>query len=340
MGTNPGLPAPGDPFGSWEHLDWTDPTVIWSNADGYRTPVFDPGGAHGLWGGVAVMPGDTTDVTLRLHQPFDDVDLSFGEYLTLSGFGTSEIDFSLIDFTYWNPGAYDVGVSGGYGEEAFAAEVVHSTYLANNPSGSYGTFHLAANEMLDLHEVDLSPGFYYIRVENLSPTADLGFSVHPPQAGMMSRIDALKAAWLEVAGADEEMILEIPDPGLYCIAVWKARSPSLGISTDYNLVFSEVTGTPETPTGTTAFLRAYPNPFAARTTLAFDLAEQGPVNVDVFDIRGRRVASLVDEMRPPGFHEVAWDGRDTAGRSVASGVYLVRLVADGQRRVTRIALTR
>jgi hypothetical protein len=341
-GPTTGLPAPGDPLGSWEHLDWSDPTVIWSNADGYRTPAFDPGGADGYWGGVAVMPGDSSDVTLRLHGTLDDVDLSFGEALTTSDFGTSEIDFNLIDFTYWNPGPFDVGVSGGYGTQDFTAEVVSSTYLANNPAGSYGTFNLGANEMLNLHEVDLPAGFYQIRLENLSAGADLGLSIHPPEVGVMSRIDALPdgAAWLQVAGEDEQIVLEIPTTGLYCIAVWKARPSTLPMSADYNLVFNEITAAEGTPITTTPLMAAYPNPFTSGTVIAFNVPKTGPVFLDVFDVRGRRVRRLVGEERDAGAQEASWNGEDESGRPVASGIYLVRLAAEGANRVTRIALTR
>ena len=50
----------------------------------------------------------------------------------------------------------------------------------------------------------------------------------------------------------------------------------------------------------------------------------------VFDVAGRRVRSLVDGPLPAGRHEVAWDGRDQAGRAVASGTYFSRLCAGGR----------
>jgi hypothetical protein len=75
----------------------------------------------------------------------------------------------------------------------------------------------------------------------------------------------------------------------------------------------------------TALTGAYPNPFNPRVTLSFAVAEAGPVRLDVLDVRGRRVATLVDEARPTGSHEIAWEGRDALGRSLPSGVYLAVL---------------
>jgi len=64
------------------------------------------------------------------------------------------------------------------------------------------------------------------------------------------------------------------------------------------------------------------------------------VTLDVFDVRGRRVRALAGDNRDAGRQEIAWDGKDDTGRALASGIYLVRLVADGESRVTRVAVTR
>ncbi len=83
------------------------------------------------------------------------------------------------------------------------------------------------------------------------------------------------------------------------------------------------------PTPRSALLGVHPNPFNPSTTIAYTVARAGPVRLQVADLRGRLVRTLVDEPRPAGESAVRWDGRDAAGRSVAGGVYLVRLLADG-----------
>lgn len=76
-----------------------------------------------------------------------------------------------------------------------------------------------------------------------------------------------------------------------------------------------------------------PNPFALSTSFSFVLERPGPVRVAVYDVRGRRVVTLLDETRPEGRHEAAWDGRTDAGERAPSGVYFVRLeTAEGVRR--------
>ncbi len=79
-----------------------------------------------------------------------------------------------------------------------------------------------------------------------------------------------------------------------------------------------------------------PNPFAAGTTLRFTLARPGRARLCVYDVAGRLVRTLVDEVRPAGTAEVRWDGGDDSGRQAGSGIYLVRLRADGWDETRRL----
>jgi hypothetical protein len=78
----------------------------------------------------------------------------------------------------------------------------------------------------------------------------------------------------------------------------------------------------------TALLGAFPNPFNPRTTIGFRLEGTETVALRVFDLAGRLVRTLVGgEVREPGRHDIAWNGRDDDGRRVASGTYFYRLEA-------------
>lgn len=75
----------------------------------------------------------------------------------------------------------------------------------------------------------------------------------------------------------------------------------------------------------TAFLGIEPNPSRGATTVRFQLAATGRVELAVFDVAGRRVRALVDETLTPGPHRTSWDGRDDVGRALPAGVYWAEL---------------
>ena len=85
---------------------------------------------------------------------------------------------------------------------------------------------------------------------------------------------------------------------------------------------------------------ASPNPFNATTLLRFSLPLDGPSQLVLYDILGRPVRHLLDTSLPPGPHQRSWDGRDDAGRPVASGVYLYRLRAGPHTATGRLLLLR
>jgi len=64
------------------------------------------------------------------------------------------------------------------------------------------------------------------------------------------------------------------------------------------------------------------------------------VDLAVYDVRGRKVRSLVSRPEAAGLREVRWDGRDDRGQRVASGVYFVRLRAEAEVRLGRVVLAR
>ena len=84
----------------------------------------------------------------------------------------------------------------------------------------------------------------------------------------------------------------------------------------------------------------YPNPFNPATTIAFRIAETVRVTLTVYDLTGRRVATLVDGSLPPGRHSVRWEGKNDRGESVASGTYLYRLQAGERVRARTMTLAR
>ena len=84
----------------------------------------------------------------------------------------------------------------------------------------------------------------------------------------------------------------------------------------------------------------FPNPFNPVTRIAFGLKEKGHVKMRVYDVSGRLVRVLVDEIREAGAYEVLWDGNNNEGRSTASGIYFCRMEAADYERTLKMVLLR
>ncbi|MFQ5601728.1 MAG: FG-GAP-like repeat-containing protein [bacterium] len=82
----------------------------------------------------------------------------------------------------------------------------------------------------------------------------------------------------------------------------------------------------------------YPNPFNIETNIEYGLPAESHVRLVIFNIRGRVVRTLVDEVQTPGFKKVRWNGTDANGVEVSSGVYFVRLQWQNQKMLRKITL--
>ncbi len=163
------------------------------------------------------------------------------------------------------------------------------------------------------------------------------FGGNPYYAGIITQRDNLQGAdtrteWFGFS------FMRIRDTGLGTIArnefllrAWRSwlMGPAPG---------SDITGD-EIP-AVTALAGAYPNPFNPVTRLKFSLKEKGPVSLRVYDVSGRLVRVLVDEVREAGSYEAVWDGTNDGGRITASGIYFCRMEAGGYERTLKMVQLR
>jgi hypothetical protein len=82
----------------------------------------------------------------------------------------------------------------------------------------------------------------------------------------------------------------------------------------------------------------YPNPFNSATIIAFDLPRQSQVELSCYDITGSQVVQLESGVLGAGYHEIKWDGLNSQGRPVASGVYFSRFIADDYSAIAKMIL--
>ncbi len=114
------------------------------------------------------------------------------------------------------------------------------------------------------------------------------------------------------------------DPGLPIFPQETLRL-RLGGTPPYPLV--GVAGPPSLMPEQAALEQNYPNPFNPKTAISYQLSALSEVELSIYNLLGQKVRTLVQARQPAGRYEIAWDGRDEAGREVGSGVYIYRLRA-------------
>jgi hypothetical protein len=98
-----------------------------------------------------------------------------------------------------------------------------------------------------------------------------------------------------------------------------------------------------TPTAAPAAYRLaqnYPNPFNPLTVIKFEMKEKGLVTVKIYDVAGRIVRTLLNEVRAPGAHSILWDGRNNLGTDAASGIYFYKMETAGFQATKKLVLLR
>lgn len=121
-----------------------------------------------------------------------------------------------------------------------------------------------------------------------------------------------------------------------------------GTLQDYNLNgipdicerFATGTKDNELPSRSQLTIYSYPNPFNPFTTIEYSIPNTGTVVLKIFDVKGRLLRTLVNEIKTVGEHRALWDGRDVSGALVASGIYFVRLETGGKFLSRKVVLIR
>jgi subtilase family protein/flagellar hook capping protein FlgD len=83
-----------------------------------------------------------------------------------------------------------------------------------------------------------------------------------------------------------------------------------------------------------------PNPFNPSTSIRFDLPRDDMVSAHIYNTLGQQIRTLTNQPFPAGIHRLTWDGRDSCGRSSASGVYILRMRTGNETRSIRLTLVR
>ena len=127
-----------------------------------------------------------------------------------------------------------------------------------------------------------------------------------------------------------KVILETVNPGISPILeeVTISWSELVGIDDEYNF----------TKLSTFQLLPNYPNPFNPETTISFDLPESGEIKLEIFNIKGQKVITLISDQLSAGEHSITWNGKDSNNKRVGSGIYFYKLKAGDYQKVKKMVL--
>ncbi|HEX9974372.1 MAG TPA: T9SS type A sorting domain-containing protein [bacterium] len=84
----------------------------------------------------------------------------------------------------------------------------------------------------------------------------------------------------------------------------------------------------------------YPNPFNPETVIEYELPNAGSVRLEVYNMLGQKIRTLVNQNQVAGVHHVAWDGKNEFGEQMASGIYLYRMEMNEFKATKRMLLIR
>ena len=82
----------------------------------------------------------------------------------------------------------------------------------------------------------------------------------------------------------------------------------------------------------------YPNPFNPATSVSYTLPKQSKVKIQVFDITGSLIATLLNVNQAAGFHNIIWNGKNSIGMQVSTGIYFMRFNADVYSKTIKMML--
>jgi len=311
-------------------------------ADDYATIKYYPDGDT-VWVRTYNGPGDSTD-----HAYAIAVDRSSNVHVTgksLSSGSIADADYATIKYHPSGDTAWMRRYNGSedFWDEAFAMAVDGSgnIYITGSSEGDYVTVRYYANGDTAWTRRYNGPGngddgAYAIGVDSCDNTYVTGCSWNGTDYDYATiKYDASgNELWVERYNGPGHGDDKAWDIAVYtCDTIYvTGESYDGGSGFDYATIkyvqngndVKDETGSREKPS---EFLLSqnYPNPFNPTTKIEFTLAKSGFVSLNIYDLLGRKVRTLVSEHLSSGYKSLLWEGRNDLGKDVASGIYFYRL---------------
>jgi len=134
----------------------------------------------------------------------------------------------------------------------------------------------------------------------------------------------------EVAISTDRKYMFVSDQGNDRVQIYICKEEQVGVEPIFN-------DTDRIPGRFTLF-QNYPNPFNPSTTISYRISKTTPTKINIYNLFGQKVKTLVNEEQQPGVYKMIWDGTDNSGRMLSSGVYIYQLRAGGFLQTKKMVL--
>ena len=284
------------------------------------------------WQVAAVRPSPGESSAIWLYEDFTFADAGFRAYDAGAG-----VRFVVADYNHVSPPAYYTLAQRqtGFGEQDLSWEggteaIVFSPSGVEAASLPWEARNVA--KVFDLYIDGATPGpegqTCRLEITDDTGTLDLGVAIFASYGGegYAGSAGALVSANAGGIGASETIEFTVTDADWYGLVVFNQEDSEGTYSIRMMDPVSADVAQEAGPLATGLRVQSG-NPFARETRLSLSLAQSGSVSLKVYDILGRQIRELIDEVLPAGTREIAWDGEDVDGRAVSPGIYFARMQA-------------
>ena len=82
----------------------------------------------------------------------------------------------------------------------------------------------------------------------------------------------------------------------------------------------------------------YPNPFNPLTNIQYQMPKESYVNINIYDLKGKKIRNLLNNNQPGGYYSIVWDAKNDVGKPVSAGMYLYELKVSDYRQIKKMIL--
>jgi hypothetical protein len=249
-----------------------------------------------------------------------------------------------------NPSSVAVIGSAGSPGHCSAVEVVGDyAYVADGPAGLVIFPSHCEQGVPVAHatlELSADGGAVNLVWQTSGEMRNLGFHVYRAEGAGDDRNGLTPADFVRIterlirASGESGGVYELTDRDVVAGTTYTYRLESMSLAGATELIAEETVTVERGAPRRLALHQNRPNPFNPSTTIAFEVPAAEHVRLQIYDVAGRLVRTLVDERLEPDYYDVPWDGRNDVGRNVGSGVYFYQLRASDRTLRNKLVLMR